>query len=84
MTKRSSFGDVEIDICSQHGIWLDKGELARIIESFTEQERQSRPPNADDRQHGRWEGMFLGWFSLFLPKQPASSIGLVTHEEMKE
>jgi Zn-finger nucleic acid-binding protein len=67
MSKRSSW-EVEIDLCAQHGIWLDKGELARIIESFAEQDRQSLDSGGGDRQQGRYEGMFLGWLSLFLPK----------------
>ena len=65
MSKRSSY-DSEIDICQEHGIWLDKGELARILESFAEQERSSHRSGADERRQGRFEGMFLGWFSLFL------------------
>lgn len=24
-------GDVEIDVCDEHGVWLDRGELERIV-----------------------------------------------------
>ena len=65
MAKRSSYGGVEMDLCVEHGIWLDKDELRRILEGHAEDNRQ--PPN-DDRHHGRLEGIFLGWWSLFMPK----------------
>ena len=66
MAKQKSYGEVEFDICKQHGIWLDRGELTRIVEAFGEDNRQ--PPQTGDRQTGRYEGIFLGWLSLFLPK----------------
>jgi len=53
-------------MCAKHGIWLDKGELKKILDSFA---AQSLPAGSgSERQAGRWEGMFLGLFSLFLPK----------------
>jgi Zn-finger nucleic acid-binding protein len=67
MTKRRSYGEVEIDLCQEHGIWLDKNELMRILDAHGEQGRGQRGDSADDRQRGRFEGMFLGWLSLFLP-----------------
>ncbi len=24
-------GDVEVDVCDEHGVWLDRGELERIV-----------------------------------------------------
>ena len=66
MEKRSSYGDVEIDICADHGIWLDKGELQRIIVSHAAED--TRPPDPDNRQRGRYEGIFFGFWSLFQPK----------------
>ena len=69
MTKRTSYGNVEIDLCAEHGIWLDRNELMRILEGFAEENR--RPPDVgggESRQRGRFEGIFLGWLSLLLPK----------------
>ena len=65
MTRYSSWGHA-IDVCAQHGIWLEKGELVRILESFAENERATDLA-AEARQQGRYEGIFGGWFSLLLP-----------------
>jgi len=58
--------DVEIDVCREHGIWLDKGELSRILINSTKAFVATAGP-AQQRKKGRYEGIFLGWFSLFLP-----------------
>ena len=67
MSRRSSY-DVEIDMCAQHGIWLEKGELARILDSFAEQALPVSGSVEDARHRGRLEGVFGGFLSLFLPK----------------
>jgi Zn-finger nucleic acid-binding protein len=57
--------DVQTDVCRDHGMWLDKGELEKIIDG-------ARPVGGADageeRQSGRYEGIFLGWLALLLPK----------------
>ena len=66
MTKRDSH-DVEIDMCADHGIWLDKGELRKIVDEADDRARAAIPVHDGDRRRGRFEGIFLGWLSFFLP-----------------
>ena len=41
---------VEIDYCPQcRGVWLDRGELDKIIERSTDSAPQARAPAYDDR-----------------------------------
>jgi Zn-finger nucleic acid-binding protein len=48
-------GGVEVDVCDEHGIWLDRGELAAIIRRHVTQERSSYEKAIErlKRQHGR-------------------------------
>ena len=42
---------VEIDYCPKcRGVWLDRGELDKIIERSSEVFQQSRAPRSDDRK----------------------------------
>ena len=67
METRKSVGDVEFDICVQHGVWFDKGELGRLVDAFAEEGREEREAaTAADRRSGRLQGAFLGIWSLFL------------------
>jgi len=68
MIKRSSYGAVEFDLCQDHGVWLDKGELKRLVEGFEADERLQREETSEARRSGRLEGSFLGLWSLFLPR----------------
>ena len=67
MTKRSSYGAVEFDICGDHGIWLDKGELRRLVDAAAEDGREGQAIVADERRSGRIQGSILGLWSLLLP-----------------
>lgn len=51
MTERK---DVEIDYCPKcRGVWLDRGELDKIIEKSAAQEMQQRAPaQSPQQQHG--------------------------------
>ena len=68
METRNSYGDVQIDLCKDHGIWLNKGELSRILDGYVESARTEGDEDSKTRQRGRFEGIFLGWWSLLLPK----------------
>jgi Zn-finger nucleic acid-binding protein len=68
MIKRSSYGAVEFDLCQDHGIWLDKGELQRLVDGFAEDHRAQIDESSEARRSGRIEGAFLGLWSLFLPR----------------
>lgn len=57
--------DVQTDVCREHGIWPDKGELTKIIDAA---QPVFVPGSGEERQSGRFEGIFLGWLSLLLPK----------------
>lgn len=51
MTERQG---VEIDYCSKcRGVWLDRGELDKIIEKST---RPANYPPPDDREYGQRHG----------------------------
>ena len=41
MQKRVVNGDVELDYCDRHGVWLDAGELARVL-ATNEGDRSAR------------------------------------------
>lgn len=64
MVEEKRYG-VTVDVCADHGIWLDKGELGKILLN-----RQGRSVGAhrrrmrEARQQGRAEGATLGWWSL--------------------
>jgi hypothetical protein len=50
MSERSG---IEIDYCPAcRGVWLDRGELDKIIE----RNATSQPPEAQPRQSGAWSG----------------------------
>ena len=61
---------VEIDYCPEcRGVWLDRGELDKIIERGTVAPAQSTPPSRDhydqpprydDRHHKKKKESFLG------------------------
>lgn len=57
---------IEIDYCSQcRGVWLDRGELDKIIERSNSEPAQSkrdeerhgvdRTPHYDDERHGKYD-----------------------------
>ena len=57
----------DVDVCGEHGIWLDHGELAVILE----RERATLEATQADqieqaRKDGKAAGAILGWWSLFL------------------
>ncbi len=61
---------VEVDVCKEHGVWLDKGELEKIMASMRDIYRAGLADRAKQGQErGRLEGIFLGWWSLLLPKR---------------
>ena len=55
-----------IDGCTEHGLWLDHGELERIIDRRqvslrAEQKRKLR----EAKRSGKFSGALFGWASLF-------------------
>ena len=54
MSERSG---IEIDYCPQcRGVWLDRGELDKIIERATAEQRPLAPPLPDYRQKDYTDG----------------------------
>ena len=52
---------VEIDYCPKcRGVWLDRGELDKIIERSTSAMSQSQPRDSDYDRHGRHDGKHHG------------------------
>jgi Zn-finger nucleic acid-binding protein len=58
---------VLVDVCKEHGLWLDKGELEKILLSFGgDMRRASRRRSRRIREEAKVEGALLGWWSLLL------------------
>jgi Zn-finger nucleic acid-binding protein len=56
---------VSIDGCAQHGIWLDRGELEKIVSGVKiASRRKGRIARKDAKTRGRYEGIFFGWMAL--------------------
>ncbi len=57
--------NISIDVCPQHGIWLDKGELEAISSSIRSRASRSRRQAVRRaRRDGKIKGAFWGWWSL--------------------
>ena len=57
--------NVTIEACSEHGIWLDKGELPAIIMAVRgRRQRQRRRALRHAKRSGKMAGAFFGWWSL--------------------
>ena len=68
MVKNITHG-VEVDVCREHGIWLEKGELPKIIARVRSIYSDGMAhQKQENREKGRLEGIFFGWLSFFLPK----------------
>lgn len=59
---------VNIDVCAQHGVWLDRGELPRILNQSATTNSQMRRRHAEAirtaKQDGKIGGMIFGAWSL--------------------
>ena len=56
---------ISIDVCPDHGIWLDEGELEAIVTAVRSRgKRRQRSAVRDARRKGKMQGAFWGWWSL--------------------
>ena len=56
---------VTVDVCPEHGIWLDRGELDTILGQMRiRQRRRHRGAVQRARRDGKVSGAFFGWWSL--------------------
>ncbi len=56
---------IEIDKCHEHGIWLDQGELEKIIRSVRRTvDGQLKRARRDSFDKGRTQGPLLDYFSF--------------------
>ena len=56
---------VEIDVCEEHGVWLDAGELETIVLKLKARAGRQRRRAVDSaRRRGKVSGAFWGWWSL--------------------
>jgi Zn-finger nucleic acid-binding protein len=56
---------VSYDVCQDHGIWLDRGELAAVISSIRAGQRISRSLAIKKaKRDGQWAGAARGIWSL--------------------
>jgi len=57
--------EITIDTCEEHGVWLDKGELEKIIRRIKERiTKYQRRGLRRAKNTGRIQGTFLGWLSF--------------------
>lgn len=56
---------VAIDVCDEHGMWLDQGELDTVILKLqARMGRRHRRRVASARREGKMAGSVFGWWSL--------------------
>jgi Zn-finger nucleic acid-binding protein len=56
---------VAIDVCEEHGIWLDRGELSSVVARVKSGERiQRRKAIRAAKRDGKYAGINLGIWSL--------------------
>jgi Zn-finger nucleic acid-binding protein len=61
-------GDIAIDVCPAHGIWLDNGELEQLLRVAAGRDgRINVEAIRRARQDGKISGALLGVWSLLLP-----------------
>ncbi|MHC4225572.1 MAG: TFIIB-type zinc ribbon-containing protein [Planctomycetota bacterium] len=59
--------DVHLDVCADHGIWLDKGELPAITMAVRDKGRRRRRQQVRDaKRSGKMQGAFFGFWSLLM------------------
>ncbi len=57
--------EIRADLCEEHGLWLDSGELEKIILHRWQKKRHVRRKALKDAERsGKIQGSFLGWWSL--------------------
>ena len=67
MTVQTNEG-ISIDVCPAHGVWLDNGELPRIIGASKARLRSMNVEAVRQaRQGGKMDGILWGWWSLLTP-----------------
>lgn len=60
---------VKVDVCDEHGIWLDSGELEAITAGLRKRFRRTRgvalkAATRRAKKQGRTQGALFGWWSL--------------------
>jgi len=56
---------ITIDVCDEHGIWLDSGELDTVLMRLRGRlGRRSRKQVTSARRSGKVSGAVWGWWSL--------------------
>lgn len=56
---------VSVDVCRDHGVWLDAGELETIVARLRSRlGRKSRRHVREARRSGKIDGALWGWWSL--------------------
>ena len=57
--------DIEVDVCEEHGIWLDAGELETVVGRLNMRAiRRRRRSERSARRSGKMSGALWGWWSL--------------------
>ena len=64
MSIETEYG-IQIDVCVQHGVWLDKVELGKIKGEVLDTKSSSEQYLAEEaRRDDKLRGIFFGWLSL--------------------
>jgi Zn-finger nucleic acid-binding protein len=65
---------ISLDVCEQHGVWFDRGELDRLLANVTRSAGASRRTLIDRaRKRGVTLGLFAGMWAL-LDKEPSRRV----------
>jgi len=60
-----SHDGVSVDECRHHGVWLDYGELEKVVAKARRiTRRECRAAAREAKKQGKYEGICFGWFSL--------------------
>jgi Zn-finger nucleic acid-binding protein len=60
---------VPVDVCEEHGIWLDRGELQEIIQrDWVQHADLDEERLLIARREGKMSGALFGWLSLLWDK----------------
>ncbi|MBN2712948.1 MAG: zf-TFIIB domain-containing protein [Planctomycetes bacterium] len=56
---------VNVDLCAEHGVWLDNGELESIVRKIKGYEKRRASSAAKKaKSEGKRDALALGWLSL--------------------
>jgi Zn-finger nucleic acid-binding protein len=63
--RSESHRNITIDACGMHGVWLDRGELEKIVRKTKGATlRVCQRAAQQAKRKGKYQGILFGWMSL--------------------